>query len=702
MVQKTGKGPQIIFCTRTHSQAQQLVQKELRGLSYLVDVVHLGSRNAGLCANPQVRAFVQSAKPAGSQQVSGDVPASQGASGSNGGSVNDFHAACSAARGNFKKLNKNRPADIHLMNKMVDDAEFLLCGRYNALGNAGDVTSAHSFMRNHHAQTSQLSHRGQPDIEDVGNFLGDHTGGGSMHEALCPYFMQKVAADTAHLIVCPYNYVVSPRIAKAMSLNLQDKIIVIDEAHNFDGNLREAGSFVLEMRTFQEHFKFLDCDKYNLFQDNEREGLARVRERLQHCMKVFRNYRDEIIKKNTKYKDRRGQERMPDVIPPNPDYPRTEPFTRHEGIPLGIKTPKDNNDILAVDIRELKFEQGLMSRPYNLVPEVLRDTQLVYQTGFMIETLDKCAKQLDMESGKKIGFLLQVAGALDYFAEFAQVLDNLSRFPRSYSELYEVRRTAERQTASRCWKADELWEFKASFLLNNPEVLADRLDDCHSIILASGTLSPVGGFVSELGTKFKQRCSVDGLGKKYLSTSHVVDKSQLLVTPVAQDAAAVSFKCSTRNLKPNRALMFRVGLNLAEFLRRVPGGTLVFFGSSSMLEAAKGVWESFKWSDGSTHSIRAILEGQIGTVIYEDKANFKRDREAFKEAVERDGRAVFIGYCRGRMSEGLSLPNNYVRSAVIIGVPFPSLGSWQIKFKKWFNKRQKQRDPEWDDDEQWL
>lgn len=41
------------------------------------------------------------------------------------------------------------------------------------------------------------------------------------------------------ILLAPYNYVLSPLICKIMGLNIKDKILVFDEAHNVE-NMAES------------------------------------------------------------------------------------------------------------------------------------------------------------------------------------------------------------------------------------------------------------------------------------------------------------------------------------------------------------------------------------------------------------------------------------------------------------------------------
>ncbi len=76
-------------------------------------------------------------------------------------------------------------------------------------------------------------YRGESDEIDVNEY--------SSHSA-CPYYISRALAKSADLIFCPYNYILDPDIRKAMDIDAENAIIVLDEAHNVEDTLRNLGS----------------------------------------------------------------------------------------------------------------------------------------------------------------------------------------------------------------------------------------------------------------------------------------------------------------------------------------------------------------------------------------------------------------------------------------------------------------------------
>ena len=70
----------------------------------------------------------------------------------------------------------------------------------------------------------------------------------------CPYFVSRDLIKSAHIVLCPYNYLIDPWIRAAMNLEqfMEDAVVVIDEAHNLESASREAVSFEISTRNMNE------------------------------------------------------------------------------------------------------------------------------------------------------------------------------------------------------------------------------------------------------------------------------------------------------------------------------------------------------------------------------------------------------------------------------------------------------------------
>ena len=60
------------------------------------------------------------------------------------------------------------------------------------------------------------------------------------------------------IIFCPYNYLVDPKIRSSMNIDLEDQIVIIDEAHNIEDTCRDAASCMLSKYSLEMSIKELN------------------------------------------------------------------------------------------------------------------------------------------------------------------------------------------------------------------------------------------------------------------------------------------------------------------------------------------------------------------------------------------------------------------------------------------------------------
>ncbi|VDN17403.1 unnamed protein product [Gongylonema pulchrum] len=81
------------------------------------------------------------------------------------------------------------------------------------------------------------------DVEDLVEALRCST------PPLCPYFSSaRVLIDDADIVFCPFTYLIDPIIRASAGLSLKNTIVILDEAHNVEDICREAVSFSFSER----------------------------------------------------------------------------------------------------------------------------------------------------------------------------------------------------------------------------------------------------------------------------------------------------------------------------------------------------------------------------------------------------------------------------------------------------------------------
>jgi Rad3-related DNA helicase len=100
-----------------------------------------------------------------------------------------------------------------------------------------------------------------------------------------------------------------------------------------------------------------------------------------------------------------------------------------------------------------------------------------------------------------------------------------------------------------------------------------------SIILTSGTLSPLEQLDKELGIPFKEK----------LSNDHVINESQIYPVIMGSGIHGRRFKFNF-DTKDDHGLILELGYTLLDLCRHIRGGILVFFSSYPSMNDAFNLW----------------------------------------------------------------------------------------------------------------
>jgi regulator of telomere elongation helicase 1 len=187
-----------------------------------------------------------------------------------------------------------------------------------------------------------------------------------------------------------------------------------------------------------------------------------------------------------------------------------------------------------------------------------------------------------------------------------------------------------------------------------------------SVILTSGTLSPLNSFEQELQVEFKQK----------LENPHVISADQVAIQVIGRSENNVNFNFTYQN-KENFEMIDELGLTIAKTARNVPGGMLVFYPSYRMMDTCYERWER-------SGVLNKIL--QVKRLYREPKkaAEYQIIMDRYYSSIFEDDKpgAILMGVCRGRISEGLDFSDDAARCVVIVGIPYPQMTDPKVVLKK--------------------
>lgn len=604
------KVPRIFYATRTHSQVTQLIA-ELRKTKYNPKISILASRNE-YCINSSIR----------------NAP--------------------------------NRDENCKLLVKAkVGGCPF-------------------HFMTQSLAESQELEEHPW-DIEELVQL-------GKRHSA-CPYYASHLLYQQAQLILCPYSFLIDPICRKARGINVSDDIVILDEAHNIESYARESASFEVDIADLSRAAQEID----NMLMLNDDSALTLAYAKVKALLYNFITMAENIVSAR-EFQAKAGVENAvferEDIIvklqaaeiksDEIPKWRQAYEFIINYGdgdeskranalynpddaklLNSGEQKPSSASVLRHSQTRPLGGNRqntgyGYGCDPNNRDANRADDDDYGRPKKFPRKRYNGRSKRGDEPRAwvsKGLSIVNEMLTTLEYFFEhtndFALVID---------------RRTANFVTA-----------IKASLCCLNAAICFREISSkARSVIVASGTMTPISSFAGELGTTFS-------ISK---TLPHVVRvQNQLFVGVVGEGPGKVLFDATFRG-SSSFAFQDALGNALVDYCKVIPGGVLVFFPSYRMMEQlqarwkASGVWEEL-----------ARNKGAVLTEPNQRGEDFDNVVNVYQTASYSETGALLLAVCRGKLSEGIDFRDASSRAVVLIGIPFPYIGDVVVNRKKAWNDR---------------
>ncbi|XP_059721778.1 Fanconi anemia group J protein isoform X3 [Haemorhous mexicanus] len=456
----------------------------------------------------------------------------------------------------------------------------------------------------------------------------------------CPYFAARELMVGADIVFCPYNYLLDPQIRDSMDINLKDQVVILDEAHNIEDCARESVSYGVSERQLRAAREELDFMVSNSIRQKHHEPLRAV------CCSLINWLQEssgQLVERayESACKVWSGKEMLN--------------FLYKMGI-TGITFPILQKHLVAVLEKEEKVSMHGREEIIE-VPVVSPAAQIMLKGLFMVLS---CLFKENSRFADDYRVALQQT--YTWMTEDQRDdADTSSFFPRP-----KHKKSARQKTLVHM----------LNFWCLNPAVAFSDLNEVRTIVLTSGTLSPMDSFSSELGVKFSIQ----------LEANHVIRNSQVWVGTVGAGPSGREL-CATFQHTETFEFQDEVGALLLAVCQTLGQGILCFLPSYKMLDKLKDRWmHTGLWRN---------LE-DVKTVIAEPQGGAKSDfdellkiyYDAIKCKGEKDG-ALLIAVCRGKVSEGLDFCDENARAVVTIGIPFPNVKDLQVELKRKYNDQHK-------------
>jgi regulator of telomere elongation helicase 1 len=430
-------------------------------------------------------------------------------------------------------------------------------------------------------------------------------------KSYCPYMLAQITSKRTNLVLAPYTYIVDPVVRERLPIEtFMNSVVIIDEAHNFPDQCSDRLSNDLPF-----HVVYL-------------------------CLSVLRRLVPGQI---------RAQMHSENAIDAQKVGVACQAF---EAWAHCLKTLEQTDR----DFYELM-----------LVPKQTDPQVILREPDFFFDMLTNC--------GINEHYVGQLSDLIDDIIEHSLVLELQQNETYALERVHYFLKTMYRHTQDRQASRQYLDDYFSLCLTNEPAISMICFTPApgftsicaygpRTVILTSGTLSPIDSFAKELGQKFPIR----------LEGGHVADPSQIFVGIASRGTTNAGFQFTFANRK-NEPMRRELAESLKSIYGAVPSGVLTFFPSFTFLEDFTPLLNRSSASLGKP----LFVEPRDGNRLHDVLANFHR-------AAHRG--AALLGVCRGRLSEGLDFADEAARCVCVVGIPFPNASDFRVTLKRqWLDRR---------------
>ncbi|KAI9271154.1 helicase C-terminal domain-containing protein [Helicostylum pulchrum] len=473
----------------------------------------------------------------------------------------------------------------------------------------------------------------------------------------CPYYASRKIYEGAEIVFCPYNYIIDPLIRGILDISLKGNIVILDEAHNIEDSSRDAGSFEVDEQMLRVVSKELNQIIVNGYETEAHGTLEMVVEQMFDWITSSEN--EFTIKEyETHHCNWTGQEILTKLAESS--------ITAHT-FDTVLRPAFKKAATHAENIRRDKEDPAEETNQ-----EEVSDSQVKI---FYRKCLSNSSLSILQGIFMVLGFLFRKDQ--NYAEDYQMILTK--RIERAAN----VRATNNKRRKKNNAAMEPEWTYKLGFKCLNPGIIfKDMSETTRSVVLTSGTLSPLNTFQSELETSFEGR----------LEANHVIPKSQVWVGAIPRGPNGISLK-GVYSSWESFQYQDDIGESLCNIVETVPFGVLCFLPSYNSIDKLMSRWKITGVYEKLSRKKMITCEPRGS-----NKKEFEETIGSFYKLIDdvsmgpddlgRDG-GLFFAVFRGKVSEGIDFTDNYCRAVVTIGIPYPSIKDIEVKFKKQYNDKKK-------------
>uniref|UniRef100_A0AC35UAZ8 DNA helicase n=1 Tax=Rhabditophanes sp. KR3021 TaxID=114890 RepID=A0AC35UAZ8_9BILA len=528
----------------------------------------------------------------------------------------------------------------------------------------------------------------------------------------CPYYASSVQfAKDADIFFCPFSYLVDPIVRENGSANPKNAIIILDEAHNVEDVCRGSSSFefsekeiIHSLNDLFEKLKTLDYEirkaKINSMGElnKQKEYLTGLLTFMKQFLEFFRVFGDEVDKSPEKFGSKGKTYLMKSIMPIFVKCGLSQ-YTTSLKVWAEFKSIWSNS----INAQEEEgSEEGSKAgnskktsstlenaKPFSLT--IVCIEKFIFFAKYLMEDTESYRMHFSMEKSKTPYDLFHMdhqhtnrfANQSDFYGDSnSSSLMTTSLITESGDGIMnEINSIAGKEyipiksdyiVKMQLWNMDPATSFKDAFA------------EARSIILASGTLSPIDTFTSELGTPFKSIVQGD----------QVIPREQIFACAVQSGPSnrpIIATYSEMKSVIPGKpTVLAELGALILDVCQIVPKGVLVFTSSYNTMDSLFEEMSKVK-TMSKIKALKLVLkEPRNGKELDQVMSDFKEAVADPKSVSRTCTGAIMFAVFRGKISEGIDFADDLARCVISVGIPFPNYTDEQVVEKKKYNTINKQ------------
>jgi regulator of telomere elongation helicase 1 len=501
----------------------------------------------------------------------------------------------------------------------------------------------------------------------------------------CPYQFEKDKSKYSDIIFLPYNYIFDMKILVKTKLILNNSILIIDEAHNLqdvccdssscDINTNILDEIIVDLKALKSYLEEFENLKIGPTTTTGLMASEIKTTYLSYEISILSIIKERIMNIKINYKNV-GKMQNPGVkLSPEEFFNLL--FKKYKASQTTLQfgdNKKDEEEIHNNNLEQTDSDGEIKPEltPTNITKHISflknveyfinndrgKGTLISAYTDFLEIIHLLIANYYDKEA-KKDPLNLYVNSFRFYLEEIKEQDKKASTNKKKKTITFS---NSNSKVIKRCIY---IYCFNPGFGFKN--VLNKIL---YSIIITSGTLSPIDSMESELKQNFDTK----------LENNHVISDEQFhfcLLTSSVYNKMEFNFNADNRY---NVEMIYQLGLTILELSKITPGGILIFFGSYTLMDRYIS-----EWSDKSI-----ISEISKYKEFYHDRRDQKQNKLILsKYQLANSDRTkykggILLSVCRGSCSEGMNFKNDMARLVIVVGIPYAMLYDPKIQLKKEF------------------